>query len=207
VCVEDYSGRVPEIRLAVAPVGRLDTSELEAAVAHVAKVLHHAVEVREPANLSRAHEDAARGQFRAGPMLAELRAAAPRLRTVKTIGTAPPGAAPGVADTFVLVTDVDLFTPATAGVLDEIDRAHRAALVSVRRLREVFYRRKADPGKQRSRLVKAILRAVGKARGLPDCNDPSCALSPTGALADLDRKAERYCSPCWKRLSEGVSRL
>ena len=198
---------MPEIRLAVVPVGRLDTSELEAAVAHVAKVLHHTVEVREPANLSRAQEDTGRAQFRAGPLLAELRAAAPRLRSVKTVGTPAPGAASGPADTLVLVTDVDLFTPSTEGVIDEIDRAHRTALVSVRRLREVFYRRKADPGKQRGRLVKAILRAVGKARGLPDCSDPSCALSSTGALADLDRKAERYCSPCWKRLSEGISHL
>jgi predicted Zn-dependent protease len=194
---------VPEIRLAVVPVGRLDSSELEAALAHVAKVLHQGVEVREPAPLTHAQEDKPRGQFRAGALLAELRAGAPRLKVLKTVGA--PGTGP--ADTLVFVTDVDLFTPSTESVLDEIDRAHRAALVSVRRLREVFYKRKADPGRQRGRLVKAILRAVGKARGLADCSDPACALSPTGALADLDRKAERYCSPCWKRLSEGISHL
>jgi predicted Zn-dependent protease len=197
---------VPEIRLAVVPVGRLDAAELEAALGHVAKVLHHAVELREPAPLTRAQEDTGRRQFRAGPFLAELRAGAARLRPARTVGT-PGTGTPGPADTIVFVTDVDLFTPSTEGVIDEIDRAHRAAVVSVRRLREVFYRRKADPGKQRSRLVKAILRAVGKARGLPDCGDPSCALAPAANIADIDRKAERYCSPCWKRLSEGISRL
>jgi predicted Zn-dependent protease len=196
-----------EPRVAVIPVGRLDAAELEAALVHVAKVLRRPVELREPAPLSRTAEDAGRGQFQAGPLLAQLRAALPRLKTVKSVGASDTPAAPAPADTAIFVTDVDLFTPATDAVVHELDRAHRAALVSVRRLREVFYRRKADVGKQRGRLVKEILRAVGRLHGLPDCGDPGCALAPGEHVSDLDRKAERYCSPCWKRLSAGVSHL
>jgi predicted Zn-dependent protease len=79
--------------------------------------------------------------------------------------------------------------------------------VSVRRLREAFYKRKADPAKQRARLVKMILYVLGRVRGLPDCSDPGCALSTTTALADIDMKPEKYCSPCWRRMTTGAYRI
>jgi len=110
-------------------------------------------------------------------------------------------------DATVFVTDLDLFTPTTEGVFGELDRAHGAALLSVRRLREAFYRRKADPAKQRSRLVKQILRAIGLLRGRGDCRDPGCAMSTAQVVADIDRKKERYCAPCWKHISTGSFRI
>ena len=61
-----------------------------------------------------------------------------------------------------------------------------AAVLSVRRLREAFYKRKADPARQRARLVKMILYAIGRIRGLPDCRDPQCAMATMTALADVD---------------------
>jgi predicted Zn-dependent protease len=197
------------MRIAVIPVGRMDPAELETAGARVSKILHAPIELREAAPLPRAVEDPARGQFSAGPLLAALHSSLPRLKPVKLLGgepaTSPAG--PSAADAAIFVTDVDLYTPATDGVLGEIDRPRRAALVSVRRLREAFYRRKADPAKQRSRLVKEILRAIGRLRTPQECRDPACVLAPDVTISDLDRKDERYCSPCWKRISTGVSHL
>lgn len=197
------------LRVAIVPVGRMDPAEVEAAAREVSKVLHRAVELREPAPLPRGTEDAARGQHPAGPLLAELRAALPRLAAKKLVGgaaAASPVATPS-PDASVFVTDVDLFTPSTESVLYELDPARRAALVSVRRLREAFYRRKADPTRQRARLVKQMLYAIGRLQGLPECADSACALAATPALVDLDRKAERYCAACWRRLSAGVLRI
>ncbi len=196
-----------ELKVVVAPVGKMDAGEVEAAAARVSKVINAPVELREPATLTRTHEDTERRQFKSAPFLAELRRGLPRLKVVKRVGgegESPPTSKP---DALIFVTDVDLFTPQTEGVLGELDATHKAALLSVRRLREAFYRRKADPAKQRSRLIKQILRAVGLLRGLSDCRDPACSMSMTRTVTEIDRKKERYCAPCWRHLSTGAFRV
>jgi archaemetzincin len=115
--------------------------------------------------------------------------------------------AAGTPDAAIFVTDLDLFRPQTEGVFVEVDPAGHAAVISLRRVREAFYRRKADPGKQRSRLIKLSLYALGRARGLPECKDPGCALFTTTALADVDMKPEKFCAACWRRLTTGAYRI
>ena len=198
-----------ELRVVVVPVGRVPTEELEGALSKVVKVLNRPVEMREAAPIPRAAEDTSRNQFHSAPFLAEIRRGLPRLKVAKLVGVAASGdpVATPKPDATVFVTDVDLFTPATASVFGELDRTHGAALLSVRRLREAFYRRKADPAKQRARLVKQILRVIGLLRGTGDCGDPGCAMSSAQVVADIDRKTERYCGPCWTRISTGSFRL
>ena len=200
-----------ELRVSVVPVGRIDVPELEAAVTRVSKVLHRPIELREPAPLPRSTEDVGRGQHQALALLAALRAALPTIKAAKLVGVAPQAAGAPAAmtapDATVFVTDVDLFTPSTEGVLGETDAPRRVALVSVRRLREAFYRRKADPARQRARLAKEILRAIARIRGVADCGDPTCAASPSPVLADIDRKAERFCGACTRRLAGGAIRI
>ena len=196
-----------ELKVVVAPVGKMDAGEVEGALARVSKVLNAPVELRDTAPLAGTHEDPQRRQYRSTPLLAELRRGLPRLGVAKRVGGGedePPTAKP---DALIFVTDVDLFTPQTAEVLGELNVTHKAALLSVRRLLEAFYRRKADPAKQRSRLIKQILRAVGLLRGLSDCGDPGCSMSITQAVTDIDRKKERYCAPCWRYLSTGAFRI
>jgi predicted Zn-dependent protease len=195
-----------DLKVVVAPVGRVDVKEVEGAVARVSKVLNAPVELREVAPLTRAAEDSTRGQYRSGPLLAELRRGLPRLKVAK-IGETEGGTPTAKPDALIFVTDVDLFTPQTDSVLGELDPANKAALLSTRRLLEAFYRRKSDPVRQRSRLVKQILRVVGLLRGLSDCRDPGCSMSGAGAVADIDRKKERYCAPCWRHLSTGAFRV
>jgi predicted Zn-dependent protease len=200
---------VSELKVALAPVGRMDAAEVEEAAARVSKALAKPVEFRGPLPHPKSAEDLSRGQYKAPAILAEARAAIPLLKTLKIVGgtagaTAVPIARP---DAIVLVTDLDLYSPGTVSVMLEVDAPRRLALISVRRLREAFYRRKPDPAKQRARLVKEVLRAIGKIHGLSDCGDPGCALAPTQAMADVDRKGERYCAACWKRLSTGAMRI
>jgi predicted Zn-dependent protease len=198
-----------ELRVVIVPVGRVPLDEIEGALTRVVKVLNRPVELREAAPIPKASEDAARSQHRAGAFLAGARRALPRLKVAKLVGataTGSPVATPK-PDATIFLTDVDLFTPSTEGVFGELDRSHGAALLSVRRLREAFYRRKADPAKQRARLVKQILRAIGLIRGRGDCGEPGCAMSPAQVVADIDRKKERYCGPCWKHISTGSFRI
>ena len=192
------------VKVSVVPVGKLDAAELAHAAARAAKILHGAVDVRRAVAVPRGAEDVARGQHRAETLLTLLAptasAAAVEARVVPE-GDPPPGPwipAPGVP--VVFVTDVDLFTRDREGVLAHAEPSRHVAVVSVRRLREAFWRRKADPGKQRARLVKELVHAAGTLRGLRDCPDPGCAMSPELGLQDVDRKGERLCGPCAKRI-------
>jgi archaemetzincin len=200
-----------DLRIAIVPVGRMDPLEVEAAAERIAKVLNRAVTLRQPTPVPKAGDDPARGQHVTGPFLAELRGQLLRLPVAKTVGSAPAqepaGAAPAVADATLFVTDVDLYKPQTDGVFGDIDAVAHVAVVSVRRLREAFYKRKADPVKARARLVKLGLYALGRARGLPDCREPGCALSATTSLTDIDMKPEKYCASCWRRMTTGAFRL
>jgi predicted Zn-dependent protease len=198
-------------RVSVVPVGKMDAAEVESALVRVAKALGGPIELREPIALPKATEDVARGQHDARALLVQLRSKLPTLRAVKTVGGAVPAAGAPLTlaqpDAAVFVTDVDLFAPGTEAVLADAAAPLKTALVSVRRLRESFYRRRADPQLQRFRLAKEILRGIGRARGLSECNDPSCAMSPTQTMHDVDRKAERLCAACLRRLTTGVVRV
>jgi len=203
-----------DLRIAIVPVGRMDPLEVEAAAARISKILNKPVTLRQPAPVPKAGDDPARGQHVAGPFLAELRGQLARLPVAKIVGVvaAPdPAGAPAVAaamaEATLFVTDVDLYKPQTDGVFGDIDAAAHVAVVSVRRLREAFYRRKADPVKARARLVKLALYALGRARGLPDCREAGCVLSATTGLADIDMKPEKYCAACWRRMTTGAYRL
>ena len=182
-----------DLRVVILPVGRVEPAEVDAVAGRLAKVFNHEIGTGGALAVPKAGDDPARGQHQAGPFLAALKAGIPR-----------GGAVPDVA---LFVTDVDLYRPQTDGVLGEIDPPGHAAVVSVRRLREAFYKRKADPVRQRARLTKMVLYAIGRIRGLPDCRDPQCAMATMTALADLDTRAEKYCAACWRRLSTGAFRI
>lgn len=184
------------LNLSIVPVGKMDVAEVEATAARIGKVLNAPVTVRPATPVPRAGDDPARGQHLAGPFLGEL-VARPAART-------PEAVAPDVT---IFVTDVDLYKPQTDGVFGDVDAVRHAAVLSVRRLREAFYKRKADPARQRARLVKLSLYALGRARGLPDCRDGGCALSTTTALTDIDMKPEKFCASCWRRLTTGAFRI
>jgi archaemetzincin len=81
------------------------------------------------------------------------------------------------------------------------------SVVSVRRLREAFYRRKADPNKQRARTVKEIVRMGARLQGVKACASPSCVLAPSKMLGDLDLKEEKFCRDCSTALFEGTVRI
>jgi len=203
-----------DLRIAIVPVGKVDPSEVEAAAVRIAKILNKTVTLRQATPVPKAGDDPARGQHVAGPFLAELRGQLPRIPVAKTVGVvaAPdPAGAPAVAgppaDATLFVTDVDLYKPNTDGVFGDIDAAAHVAVISVRRLREAFYKRKVDPVKARARLVKLALYVLGRARGLPECNDRACALFTTSSLPDIDMKPEKYCASCWRRMTTGAYRI
>lgn len=193
----------------VIPTRKVEGPELEAVVGRAVKILRDALELRDPLPVPQGLEDTERGQFRASNLMTRLRSMVPQLGPGKLIGTeetteARPQLKPGG---YVFVTDVDMFTEKSDGVFAALLSGKKLAVVSVRRLRESFYRRKADPGKQRARLVKEIVRMVARLRGMRACEDPKCVLAPSKMLADLDLKEEKFCRACSQRLFTGTMRI
>jgi len=192
------------MHLAVVPIGRIDTEDLEAAVARAAKVWRRALEVRESLPVPRGSEDAERGQHRAAVFMNRLGAEVLKLKPGKLVGSSDPEAkTPFQPDGFIFVTDVDLFTAKTEGVVGALITSKHYAVISVRRLREAFHKRRADPNRQKARLNKELLRMAGRLAGLPECTDPGCVLASSKSLVNIDAKEERYCRDCEQRLFEG----
>jgi archaemetzincin len=194
--------------LAAVPIGRVSVEEISAALSRAAKVLHQPVELREPLPVPRGSEDPERGQHRAAVLMTRLGTEVRKLKPGKLVGTTDPDARPPFQpDGFLFVTDVDLFTAKTEGVVAALLSAKHCAVISVRRLREAFYRRKADPNRQRARLTKEILRMAGRLAGLSECSDPECVLAPSRTMPDIDAKEERFCRGCEQAFFEGTMRI
>jgi predicted Zn-dependent protease len=194
-----------EFKLTVIPAGKLESDELEAVLTRVTRVVRHPMELRGSLPVPQGIEDSDRRQFRTSVLMDRLRAMVPQLGPGKLFG---PGGAeeekPGLrTDGYIFVTDVDLFTARTDGVFAALISNKKLAVVSVRRLREAFYRRKADPVKQRTRQVKEVCRMAARLQGAPQCVDPKCILSPSKMLMDVDLKEEKLCRSCTTRLFEG----
>jgi len=199
---------VAGLHVAVVPVGRLGVEEIEAAMARAAKVLHQPLELREPLPVPRESEDTERGQHRAAVLMNRLGAEVLKLKPGRVVGASDPEAKPPFQpDGFLFVTDVDLFTANSDGVVAALITSKHLAVVSVRRLREAYYRRKADPVRQRARLTKEVLRMAGRLGGLSECADPSCVLASSRTIPDIDAKEERYCRACEQKLFEGRMHL
>jgi predicted Zn-dependent protease len=199
---------VAGFHLAVVPIGRVRADEVESALVRAAKVLHQPVELRESLPVPRESEDTERGQHRAATLLNRLGAEVLKLKPGKLVGASDPDAKPPFQpDGYLFVTDVDLFTAKTEGVVAALISSKHCAVVSVRRLREAFYRRKADPNRQRSRVMKEVLRMAGRLAGVSECSIPECALAPSRTIPDIDAKEERYCRDCEQALFEGKMRI
>ena len=199
---------VAGFHLAVVPVGRLNVDELEATLSRAAKILRQPAELREALPVPRGTEDPERGQHRAASIMEYLGQEVLKLKPGKLVGASDPEAkVPFAPDGYLFLTDVDLYTARTDGVFGALIPLKHWAVISVRRLREAFYRRKADPIRQRVRLSKEILRMTGRLAGLPECHDPKCVLAGSRHLLDIDAKEERYCRVCEQKLFEGRMQL
>jgi len=206
-----HGGRlqVSEQHLVVIPTRKLDGPELEAVVSRAVKVLREPLELRGPLPVPQGVEDPERGQFRASQLMKRLHAMVPQLGPGRLIGPEGTEKARPQLDPagHVFITDVDMFTEKSDGVFAALLPARKLAVISVRRLREAFYRRRADPVRQRARLVKELLRMVIRLKGLRACEDPKCVLSASRMLADLDLKDEQLCRSCSQSLFSGTMRI
>jgi hypothetical protein len=202
------------------PVGPLEKDDVDAMLRQARKAIGLAVEMGPPVAVPAGALDGLRGQIIAFRLLAAVPAtpdASPPPLTGHTTygGLRPPGPPPGVtppspagagppppnpgpvpAFARIAVTDQDLFVPGQEFVLTMGDAKGRRAVLSTRRLKESFYKRKADPAKQHGRAAREFISAIGAARGLLGCHDPYCVMAESHTVMDVDRKNDRFCGHC-----------
>ena len=177
-------------------------------MARAAKALRQPLELRDGLGVPRGIEDTERGQFRAAALMSRLAIEVAKLSPGKLVGGEDPEAkTPLRPDAFIFFTDVDLFTANSDGVFAALLTAKGLGIVSMRRLREAFYRRPADHAKLRSRLTKEIIRIAARLSGMAQCSTPACVLSASAMLADLDAKEEKLCRDCSQTMFQGTVKI
>ncbi len=108
---------------------------------------------------------------------------------------------PADAERVVGVTEDDLFIPILTFVYGEAQLGGSAAVVSTARL---------HPGPEidrraevlRERLAKECAHELGHTYGLVHCAKPSCVMSRSVSVIDVDLKSGRLCEDCRVRLAD-----
>lgn len=101
------------------------------------------------------------------------------------------------------VTDADLYIPILTFVYGEAQLGGSAAVVSTARLWP-------DPGTpidpllMRERTIKECVHELGHTYGLLHCERPSCVMSRSVNIADVDAKRPVLCRDCAQRYRESL---
>ncbi len=96
----------------------------------------------------------------------------------------------------ILITDLDLYEEGLNFVFGEARLNGRDAVVSTYRLRH------PDPDIFRERLLKEVNHELGHTFGLGHCPEPSCVMSFSNSISDVDRKSRHFCPDCRRALNE-----
>ncbi len=100
------------------------------------------------------------------------------------------------------ITDRDLCIPVLTFVFGEAQVGGAAAVVSLARLGRTYDNWPAPLGLTEARLAKECLHELGHTFGLVHCATPSCVMSRSNSVLDVDRKRAAFCGDCRLRLQE-----
>jgi archaemetzincin len=111
----------------------------------------------------------------------------------------------GGALRLLAVTEADLFIPMLTFVFGQAQLGGPAALISVARLRQEYYGLPPNPPLLWKRAAKEALHELGHSFGLVHCLDPSCVLSLSSDIGQVDTKNGAFCPGCRDLLRERLS--
>ena len=105
------------------------------------------------------------------------------------------------------VMDVDIFSRSLNFVFGVADmpknKSFGSALISVTRLREIFYRRSENLAQFELRVLKEAIHELGHTFGLEHCEN-LCVMRFSNSLDDTDKKPQNYCKACLKKLNDSL---
>jgi len=105
-----------------------------------------------------------------------------------------------LAERWLGVVDVDLYTPGLNFVFGQATMGGPAALISLARLRQSFYGLPEDEALYHERVIKEAVHELGHTYGLGHCCDTRCVMSFSNSLCDVDGKTGDLCPSCrWRQ--------
>ena len=161
------------------PVGPVDGALLEFIAGCIEDALPASSSVRDARVRPDPAFDPLRGQYSSTEILARLLELGPR-PDQKILG----------------ITDVDLFIPIFTFVFGEAQLGGRAALVSVRRLRQEFYGLAPEKALLYARAEKEVLHELGHTLGLVHCRSFECVMRFSNSIEEVDLKSSAFCESC-----------
>lgn len=103
---------------------------------------------------------------------------------------------PAEATRLLVLTEHDLFIPMLSFVFGQAQVDGPAAVMSLARLRQEFYALRPNRALLFHRVRKEALHEIAHTYGLTHCSDPSCTLSLSTDIRQLDRKGGDFCASC-----------
>jgi archaemetzincin len=96
------------------------------------------------------------------------------------------------------IIDHDLYVPELNFVFGEASR--KAAVISLTRLRQEFYRLPEDQNLFHRRSLTEAVHELGHTYGLGHCKNSQCVMFFSNSLIDTDRKCPDFCPTCKNEL-------
>jgi archaemetzincin len=109
--------------------------------------------------------------------------------------------APDDATKIIGIADIDLYIPVLTFVFGQAQLNGKAAIVSMRRLRQEYYGLSPDDSILFARLGKEVLHELGHTFGMVHCWNNQCAMHFSSSIREIDTKEDRFCSSCTRLLS------
>lgn len=97
----------------------------------------------------------------------------------------------------LVLVDFDIFKSGFTGTLfGEAEVCGDIAIASISHLKD-----DSNELITKERAIKEALHVIGYTLGLKQCETPSCAMSPSKTLEDIDKRNTSYCSDCINKIS------
>lgn len=113
---------------------------------------------------------------------------------------------PDGVEKLVALTELDLYVPGLNFVFGQAELGGRNAVVSVARLRPEFYGQRPDPALFLARVRKEVVHELGHTYGLDHCSNPTCVMSFSNSILEVDRKTSQFCPQCRRKLEARLRR-
>jgi len=144
--------------------------------------------LEEPLSVPEGAYDPERGQYRSDVILGYLRLLTPEQ-----------------VEKLIALTELDLYVPGLNFVFGQAELGGRNAVVSVARLRPEFYGEPPDLDLFHARVRKEVVHELGHTYGLKHCPDPTCVMSFSNSILDVDRKSSDFCPRCRALLERALA--
>jgi archaemetzincin len=94
------------------------------------------------------------------------------------------------------ICNVDIYAHNLDFVFSVAEPSEQVAIISLTRLRPIYYKMYQDESVFFTRIFKETLHALGRAYGIEHCYREQCVMSASSSIMSIDIKTDRFCADC-----------